>query len=119
MPCIKSALRSQVDHGVAGFDVLRSQIRRVPRIQIDVGEDEFAAVLECFGEDCGIQLGFFFENVRETRVRRRATGYDRAIFTDLGGKIVAIAFLIELAFLNGRAKLPGHDILSLLTDDAE
>ena len=38
---------------------------------------------------------------------------------DLGGKIVAIAFLIELAFLNGRAKFPGHDILSLLTDDAE
>ena len=38
---------------------------------------------------------------------------------DLGGEIVAIAFLIELAFLNGRAKLPGHDILSLLVDDAE
>ena len=38
---------------------------------------------------------------------------------DLGGKIVAIAFLIELAFLNGRAKLPDHDILALLTDDSE
>ncbi len=38
---------------------------------------------------------------------------------DLGGKIVAIAFLIELAFLHGRAKLPGHDIFSILTDDAE
>ena len=38
---------------------------------------------------------------------------------DLGGKIVAIAFLIELAFLNGRAKFPDHDILALLTDDAE
>ena len=38
---------------------------------------------------------------------------------DLGGKIVAITFLIELAFLKGRAKLPGHDIFSLLTDDAE
>ena len=38
---------------------------------------------------------------------------------DLGGKIVAIAFLIELAFLNGRDKLPDHDILALLTDDAE
>ena len=38
---------------------------------------------------------------------------------DLGGKIVAIAFLIELAFLNGRAKLPDHDILALLVDDSE
>ena len=38
---------------------------------------------------------------------------------DLGGKIVAITFLIELDFLKGRAKLPGHDIFSLLTDDAE
>ncbi len=38
---------------------------------------------------------------------------------NLGGKIVAIAFLIELAFLNGRDKLPNHDILALLTDDAE
>ncbi len=37
----------------------------------------------------------------------------------LGGKIVAIAFLIELAFLHGREKLPGHDILSLICDDSE
>jgi len=37
----------------------------------------------------------------------------------LGGRIVGIAFLIELAFLNGRAKLPGHKILSLITYDAE
>ena len=38
---------------------------------------------------------------------------------NLGGKIVGVAFLIELAFLNGRAKLPGHDIFSLIIDDAE
>ena len=37
----------------------------------------------------------------------------------LGGEIVAIAFLIELAFLNGREKLVGHEILSLITYDAE
>jgi len=41
------------------------------------------------------------------------------LVTGLGAEIVAIAFVIELAFLNGREKLAGHDILSLITYDAE
>ena len=32
----------------------------------------------------------------------------------LGGQIVATAFVIELSFLNGRAKLPGLDVHSLI-----
>ena len=32
----------------------------------------------------------------------------------VGGKIVGFAFLIELAFLNGRKNLPGHDVFSLI-----
>ena len=32
-----------------------------------------------------------------------------------GGVIVACAFLVELGFLNGRDKLAGHDVFSLLT----
>ena len=32
----------------------------------------------------------------------------------LGGAVVAMAFLIELAALNGRARLPTYDIVSLL-----
>lgn len=32
----------------------------------------------------------------------------------LGGKVAALAFLIELDFLNGREKLPGREIISLL-----
>jgi adenine phosphoribosyltransferase len=32
----------------------------------------------------------------------------------LGGTVVSMAFLIELAFLKGREKLEGYDILSLL-----
>lgn len=31
-----------------------------------------------------------------------------------GGKIVGFAFLIELAFLNGRKNLKGHDVFSLI-----
>ena len=33
----------------------------------------------------------------------------------LGGNVVGIAFLIELLFLNGRSKLNGQDIFSLIT----
>ena len=32
----------------------------------------------------------------------------------LGARVEAYAFLIELAFLNGRAKLEGYDVLSLI-----
>ncbi|MGA2622637.1 MAG: adenine phosphoribosyltransferase [Bacteroidota bacterium] len=37
----------------------------------------------------------------------------------LKGKIVALAFLIELAFLGGRKKLHGHEIFSLIRYDSE
>jgi adenine phosphoribosyltransferase len=33
----------------------------------------------------------------------------------LGAKVVGLAFLIELGFLNGREKLTGHDSFSLIT----
>lgn len=33
----------------------------------------------------------------------------------LGGTVVGIAFLIELAFLGGRKKLAGYDVFSLIT----
>ena len=35
----------------------------------------------------------------------------------LGGKVVGVAFVIELNFLNGRNKLEGYDIFSLLQYD--
>ena len=34
-----------------------------------------------------------------------------------GGEVVACAFVIELAFLNGRQRLAGHDVFSLLRYD--
>jgi adenine phosphoribosyltransferase len=33
----------------------------------------------------------------------------------LGGNIAGLAFVVELGFLDGRAKLADHDILSLIT----
>ena len=38
-----------------------------------------------------------------------------ALVRKLGGDVQALAFLIELGFLNGRAKLTGENILSVLT----
>ena len=47
-----------------------------------------------------------------------ATGGTMAAATELinkiGGKIVGISFLIELSFLNGRKKLNGYDIHSII-----
>ena len=37
----------------------------------------------------------------------------------LGGTVVACAFLIELAFLPGRERLAGYDVRALMADDAE
>ena len=37
----------------------------------------------------------------------------------LGGEIIGCAFVIELSFLNGRAKLAKYDILSLVDYDSE
>jgi adenine phosphoribosyltransferase len=47
-----------------------------------------------------------------------ATGGTAAAVTKLvealGGKVVGLGFVIELDFLNGRDKLPGYDVRSLL-----
>lgn len=36
------------------------------------------------------------------------------LIATLGGDVVGVAFLVELMFLEGRAKLKGHDIFSLI-----
>jgi adenine phosphoribosyltransferase len=41
------------------------------------------------------------------------------LVSGLGGKIVAIAFLIDLAFLRGRDKLAGYEVFSLIEYDSE
>jgi len=37
----------------------------------------------------------------------------------LGGEVAGCAFLIELAFLNGRERLAGHEVRALVTYEAE
>jgi adenine phosphoribosyltransferase len=52
-----------------------------------------------------------------------ATGGTAAAMCDLirsaGGEVVGCSFLVELAFLSGRAKLPGCDVQSLVVYDSE
>jgi adenine phosphoribosyltransferase len=36
------------------------------------------------------------------------------LVTQLGGKVEGLAFAVELTFLNGRSKLPGQDVFSLI-----
>jgi adenine phosphoribosyltransferase len=33
----------------------------------------------------------------------------------LGGEVVGLGFVLELAFLDGRSRLPGRDVVSLVT----
>ncbi len=40
-----------------------------------------------------------------------------ALVRQLGGQVVGAAFALELSFLNGRAKLPGIDVFSLIKYD--
>lgn len=40
-----------------------------------------------------------------------------SLIEKLGGEVVGLAFVIELSFLNGRDKLQGYDIFSLLKYD--
>jgi adenine phosphoribosyltransferase len=39
------------------------------------------------------------------------------LVTQLGGKVEGLAFAVELTFLNGRSKLPGQDVFSLIQYD--
>jgi adenine phosphoribosyltransferase len=42
-----------------------------------------------------------------------------ALVDSLGGVVAGVAFLIELSFLDGRSRLPGRDLFSLVRYDAE
>jgi len=37
------------------------------------------------------------------------------LLESLGGRVAGLAFVVELGFLDGRAKLPDHELFSLLT----
>ena len=57
------------------------------------------------------------ENILDQVMRHRSR---RAYLLDLernGGKVAGLGFVVELTFLNGRKKLNGYDVFSLLQYD--
>ena len=55
---------------------------------------------------------------RLARDRRHRSRRNQTLSRKLGGEVVGAAFAVELNFLNGRAKLPGIDVFSLLKYDS-
>ncbi|QEL15157.1 adenine phosphoribosyltransferase [Limnoglobus roseus] len=63
----------------------------------------------------GVELGqrvLLVDDVLATGGTMAAGGQ---LIEQAGGTVAGCAFLVELAFLNGRAKLPNYDVFSLLT----
>ena len=101
-------------HFGAGF----VPVRKEGKLPWDSEREEYAleygtAVLEIHKD--AIQPGervLIVDDVLATGGTARATA---RLVERLGGKVMGIACLIELTFLNGREKLAGYDFFSLIT----
>jgi adenine phosphoribosyltransferase len=76
--------------------------------QLEYGEDSLEIHEDAV--ERGEQV-LIVDDVIATGGTAKATG---DLVTQLGGEVAAFAFLIELGFLNGRGRLAGHDVLSLI-----
>ncbi len=76
--------------------------------QLEYGEDSLEIHEDALGH--GEQV-LVVDDVIATGGTAKATGQ---LVTQLGAEVAAFAFLIELGFLNGRARLSGHEVLSLI-----
>ena len=76
--------------------------------QLEYGQDSLEIHQDAVGR--GEQV-LIVDDVIATGGTAKATG---DLVTQLGGEIAAFAFLIELGFLNGRERLAGHEVLSLI-----
>jgi adenine phosphoribosyltransferase len=95
-------------------------VRKAGKLPFEIEREEYE--LE-YGTDLleihrdGINPGervLIVDDVLATGGTAAATG---RLVERLGGVVAGFSFLVELAFLDGRAKLDGHDIHSLITYD--
>jgi len=76
--------------------------------ELEYGQDSIEAHEDAFPAGAGVLL---VDDVLATGGTARAAC---ELIEKIGGKVAAVAFLIELGFLNGRAKLAGRDVRALI-----
>jgi adenine phosphoribosyltransferase len=76
---------------------------------LEYGTDSIEAHVDAFPKNAKVLL------VDDVLATGGTAGAAIALIKALGGELVGSAFLIELAFLNGRQKLAGQNIHSLIT----
>lgn len=97
----------------AGFVPIRKpgklpyKTRRV-NYALEYGEDALEVHEDAFHPD---QQVLVVDDLLATGGTIRAT---IDLVESLGASVVGVGFLIELTFLNGRDRLPGHDVVSLI-----
>ncbi len=101
-------------HFGAGFVPVRKKDKLPWETESEEYELEYGtATLEIHrdGVDAGERV-LIVDDVLATGGTARATA---RLVERIGGKVVGIAFLIELGFLKGRQKLDGHDLFTLIS----
>jgi adenine phosphoribosyltransferase len=101
-------------HFGAGFVPVRKKDKLPWETESEEYELEYGtATLEIHrdGVDPGERV-LIVDDVLATGGTARATA---RLVERIGGKVVGIAFLIELGFLKGRQKLDGHDLFTLIS----
>ena len=101
-------------HFGAGFVPVRKKDKLPWETESEEYELEYGtATLEIHRD--GVDLGervLIVDDVLATGGTARATA---RLVERIGGKVVGIAFLIELGFLNGREQLDGYDLFTLIS----
>ncbi len=96
-----------------GFAPVRKP-NKLPRKAISVSYDlEYGSNKLCMHEDA-VKPGDLVLVVDDLLATGGTMEATIELVQKLGGKVVGLAFLIELSELNGRDKLKGHDILTLI-----
>ncbi len=77
--------------------------------ELEYGSDRLEIHADAFGHPCRVLV------LDDLLATGGTAGATVSLVERLGGEIVACAFIIELAFLGGRAKLAPHEVHSLVT----
>ena len=91
LPRATSSMQYQLEYGVDALEVHDDAVRGGSRVLV---HDDLLATGGTAAALCGL-------------------------VEQAGGQVAGCAFVVELGFLNGRERLPGHDVRSLVVYDSE